>query len=152
MMCCFDSVASARGDGWCCSECRLEHEGSFFSGTSGSSGNNCGPLENNHIAFIFMRFEQQVATKVRSFSSGCTVDGSGCRSFGLSDVKPRRVSIFLAGVVRAASEDSERKNVRGGALAAIAIHDDCGGGWRHWSSSYCTGQPDPRSRTDCLVV
>src|SRR5437588_8353125 len=41
MMCCFDNGNQARGDGWCCSECRLEHEGSFFSGTSNRSGNNC---------------------------------------------------------------------------------------------------------------
>src|SRR2546423_8615566 len=60
MMCCFGSVDSERGNGWCCSVCRLEHEGSFFSGTSTNTGNSCGPLENDHIAFIFVRFEQQV--------------------------------------------------------------------------------------------
>jgi len=124
MMCCFDSVDSARGNEWCCSVCRLEHEGSFFSGTSTSSGNNCGPLENDRIAFIFLRFEQHIATKVRMFSSGCAIDGSGMPIFWLSDLKPAESVDFLSRVVSGAADDSERKNVRGGALAAIAIHDD----------------------------
>lgn len=122
-MCCFDNVDSARGNDGCCSGCRLEHEGNSFSGVV-TGGNNCGPLENDHIAFIFVRFEGQVATKIRMFSSGCAIDGSGMPVFWLSDVKPAESVAFLSRVVSGAGDDSERKSVRGGALAAIAIHDD----------------------------
>src|SRR5438874_1607132 len=97
-MCCFDSVDQAQASNGCCSGCRLEREGSFFSGNI-NNAKNCGPLEDPHRAFIFLRIDQQKITKVRTFSSGCAIDASGMPVFWLNDVKAAESVQFLEQMV-----------------------------------------------------
>jgi HEAT repeat protein len=138
-MCCFNSGNQWRVSDGCCSGCRLEGDNNFFSGTTNSQ--DCGPLENDHIAFVFIRFEQQAATKIRTFSTGCAIDASSMPVFWLTDVKPAESVDFLSRIVSGAADDSERRSVRGGALVTIAIHDDAAAD-RAMEKFMAKGQPD----------
>jgi hypothetical protein len=115
-MCCFGSYEGWKRNPNCCGGCRLEQEGSYFSGKT----SNCEPLEPSGVFLVFLRVANRQVEKVRTYSTNCALDAGDKTVYWLSDVKPTDSVAYL----RKLAENPGGGHVADGALAALAQHAD----------------------------
>lgn len=108
-MCCFElHDGEPRGGGGC----RLEREGSF-----GNSRRPI-PLEGDGRMLVLVRASEGRAEKIRTFSTGCTLDAGGRSVVWLSDLDEAQSVRILAPL---AAQDVRK--VSDGAMHALSAHE-----------------------------
>jgi hypothetical protein len=122
-MCCFDGPADSTG---CCGMCRLEG-GSGVSMNTGDALQQRGSriaLESPTEFLVLARFENQVLTRIRTFTPDCDVDAGSTAVVWLTDVKPDESVAWLSTVATSASDTGDRRERTGKqAVTAVALHD-----------------------------
>lgn len=107
--------------GNCCPGCRLEGDASAKSQNPAAPG--VVRLEGDPTLLVLLRAEKGVITKLKHVSGECPLDGGGTTLFFLSDAKGAESARFLATLIAASGERSERR-LADQALGALAVHAD----------------------------
>jgi hypothetical protein len=102
----------------CCSDCSLEYSGNRYYESTPITSRPVVP----HDLFTFVRFERGQVTRVRSFTSDCTVDATGTSVQWLSPVAPADSIAYLLSLAQ--REDVRRFSST--IIGAIALHEDPG--------------------------
>lgn len=115
-MCCWD----ASNDGRCCAGCRLEGRGPTTS--SEPDGSGAVRLEPPHEMYVLLRAEAGEATKIRTVSATCPLDGGGATLHWLESVRAGDSVAFLASFLDGTNRAREARRLGDHALAALALH------------------------------
>lgn len=122
-MCCFDS--SAQASTGCCGRCQLERgDGIVLSDVEPSSpAASRIVVEAPSEMRVFVRVENRVVSRIRTFSLDCDVDAGGATVTALENVAVNESVTWLATVVTLPSDAADSRNrLQMSALSALALH------------------------------
>ncbi len=122
-MCCYGSLEDLDSRP-CSGRCFLENEGRNVT-VMNSGDEECLDRTGSGQALVLIRLEAREPTRLRVFSSDCTLDAAGLPVYWLSQV-PASESVALLETFVGDSSLAHKKPWKGGepALSAIALHDD----------------------------
>jgi HEAT repeat protein len=142
-LCCDDSWEGSGSA--CCGQCQLENANGTTVHRGAYPDNHEVELEPSSSLLVFLRLENSVVEKVRTFSEDCRIDAGGRTVYLLSDVRPSESVTLLASLATRSGDElvsaADRQRVSNGAVLAIALQADPAAG-RALEGFVAPGQPD----------